>query len=149
MMTRWIAGAASLLVAAVAAAAGVVDIDDAELARLMAKGVPVIDIRTPAEWKETGILPGSHPLMYFDERGRADPQAWIAQASAIAKPGEPVILFCRSGNRSKQAADYLVQKAGYTQVYNARGGILSWSKSGRPLQPAAPAVASCKAKNTC
>lgn len=139
-----------LAAAAAAGAAGVVvDIDDAELARLAANGVPVIDIRTPAEWKETGMLPGSHPLTYFDERGRADPQAWIAKASAIAKPGEPVILFCRSGNRSRQAADYLVQKAGFAQVYNAKGGILSWTKAGRAVQPAAPAVAGCKAANTC
>ena len=39
--------------------AEVINIDNAELARLVAKGVPVIDIRTAGEWKSTGVIPGS------------------------------------------------------------------------------------------
>lgn len=65
------------LLAAFTARAEVVDIDSAELAKLAAAGVPVIDIRTSPEWVETGIVPGSHLLTFFDERGRADPAAWL------------------------------------------------------------------------
>ena len=43
----------------------------------------VIDIRTQPEWEETGIVPGSKLLTYFDERGRADP-AWRALLAAHA-----------------------------------------------------------------
>lgn len=147
-MKGWIAGAL-LLAASGIASADVVNIDDAEVARLMSQGVQVIDIRTPEEWKQTGLVPGSHPLMYYDERGRSDPQGWIAKASAIAKPGDPVILICRSGNRSKSAADYLAQKAGFSKVYNASGGMLAWTKAGRATVQSAPVVAGCKASNTC
>ncbi|RLA22592.1 MAG: hypothetical protein DRQ62_07725, partial [Gammaproteobacteria bacterium] len=32
----------------------------------------VIDIRTPQEWKSTGIIPGSHPVKFFDQNGKYD-----------------------------------------------------------------------------
>ena len=119
------------------ARAEVIDIGSAELARLVASGVPVIDIRTAPEWKETGVVPGSHLLTFFDEKGNADPAAWLARADAIAKPGDPLILICRSGNRTKEAGRFLTQKAGYAKVYNVREGILAWMKEGRPVVPAA------------
>ena len=87
------------LMAAFSARAEIIDIDNPQLAKLLAAGVPVIDIRTAAEWQETGVLPGSHPLTFFDERGQADPAAWLANAKAIAKPGDPLIVICRTGNR--------------------------------------------------
>ncbi|MEK7361075.1 MAG: rhodanese-like domain-containing protein, partial [Pseudomonadota bacterium] len=73
--------------AAFSARADVVDIDSAELAKLAASGVPLIDIRTIPEWQETGIVPGSHLLTFFEERGKADPPEWLQRANAIAKPG--------------------------------------------------------------
>ena len=134
---------------ALTARAEVVNIDSAELARLIAAGVPVIDIRTAPEWKETGIVPGSHPLTFFDEKGNADPAAWLARADRIAKRGEPVVLICRSGNRTTELSRLLSQKAGYAKVYNVKNGIVAWVKEGRPVAPVAPALASCKAANTC
>ena len=65
--------ALAFLLFALPTRAELVNIDSAELARLIAKGVPVIDIRTKPEWDETGIVPGSHPLTFFDEKGDADP----------------------------------------------------------------------------
>lgn len=144
-----IVGTCFLLLAGAQAWADVVDVDVAELTRLSARGVPVIDIRTPDEWKDTGLVPGSHPLMFYDEKGRSDPAAWIAKATALAKPGEPVVLICRSGNRSKTAADYLSQKAGFAKVYNVKGGVQAWTKAGWTTVPAAPVVAGCKAANSC
>lgn len=137
------------LIAAFAARADIIDIDNAELAKLAASGVPVIDIRTSPEWEETGIVPGSHLLTFFDERGRADPAAWLARARAIAKPGDPLIVICRSGNRTKALSQFLSQQAGYAKVYNARNGIRAWAKEGRPIVSAAPALAACRAAKTC
>jgi len=37
----------------------VIDIDNAELNKLISAGVPLIDLRTPPEWQQTGILAGS------------------------------------------------------------------------------------------
>jgi rhodanese-related sulfurtransferase len=138
-----------LTIASLTARAEVVDIGSAELARLMAAGVPVIDIRTAPEWKETGILPGSYPLTFFDEKGRANPAAWLARANRIAKPGEPVVLICRSGNRTREVSAFLAQRAGYAKIYNVKDGIRAWVKEGRPITPVAPTLASCRAANTC
>lgn len=132
-----------------AARAEVVDIDNAELARLAAAGVPVIDIRTRPEWEQTGIVPGSHLLTFFDERGKADPAAWLARAQTIAKPGEPLIVICRSGNRTKAVSQFLSQRVGYAKVYNVRNGIVAWTKEGRPVVPAAPVLAACRTAGTC
>ena len=127
-----------LLLLPLAALGNVTDIDSAELARLQAAGVPVIDIRTPGEWKETGVLPGSHPLMFFDEKGNYDAAAFVSRLNAIARPGEPVIVICRSGNRTKEVSRFLSQKAGYTTVYNAKDGIRAWMKEARPVSPVKP-----------
>ena len=129
--------------AALGANAEVVNIDNAELARLAANGVAVIDIRTEGEWKETGVIAGSKLLTFFDENGRADPPAWLDKVKAVARPDQPVILICRSGNRTRAATQFLSQQAGYKTVYNATTGLSSWAKEGRPMVPAARSVAGC------
>ena len=135
---RKLIAALCLLMLPLAARGNVTDIDSAEVARLQAAGVPVIDIRTPAEWKETGVVPGSHTLMFFDEKGNYDAAAWLSRVNAIAKPGDPVIVICRSGNRTKEVSRLLSQRAGYTTVYNAKDGILVWLKEKRPVAPVKP-----------
>lgn len=129
--------------------AEVVDIDSAELARLAAAGVPVIDIRTEGEWKDTGVVPGSRLITLFDERGRADAPAWLEKVKGVAKPGEPVVVICRSGNRTKVASQLLSQQGGYAKVYNVRDGIRQWAKEGRPMTPATGALAACPAGARC
>jgi rhodanese-related sulfurtransferase len=141
--------AALCLLAAFAARAEIVDVDNAELARLTAAGVPLIDIRTAQEWQETGIVPGSHLITFFDEQGKADPAAWLEKAKAVAKPGEPVAVICRSGNRTRAVSQFLSQQAGYGKVYNAREGIRGWTRENRPVASAAPALAACRAARTC
>lgn len=130
------------------ARADIVDIDNAELARLQAAGVPVIDVRTAPEWEETGIVPGSRLLTFFDDQGKADPPAWLARASRLARPDQPVVVICRSGNRTKAVSQFMSQQ-GYSRVYNVRDGIRAWIKEGRPVAPAAPAIAACRADKTC
>lgn len=137
------------LFASLAAHAEIVDIDNAELARLSAAGVPVIDIRTEGEWKETGIVPGSRLITLFDERGRADAPAWLEKVKGVAKPDQPVIVICRSGNRTKMASQLLSQQAGYRTVYNVKSGIRAWAGEGRPMVPATSAVATCPAGKAC
>lgn len=139
--------AAALLAAG--ANAEVTHIDNEELARLMATGVPVIDIRTEPEWRETGIVKGSHLLTFFDERGRADPPAWLAKLQPIARPDQPVILICRTGNRTGVLAKFLDEKVGYAKVYNVKHGIYGWMKDKRPVEPAAATLAACKSAGRC
>ena len=111
-------------------------------------GVPVIDIRTEGEWKESGVVPGSKLITLFDEKGRPDP-AWLEKVKGVAKPDQPVIIICRSGNRTKVGSQMLVQQGGYQKVYNVKDGIRSWAKEGRTMAPAATTVAACPAGARC
>lgn len=148
-MLKKILASCALGLGALAAQAAVIDIDNAELARLAASGVAVIDIRTEPEWKETGVIAGSHLLTFFDEKGNADPAAWLRKLQAIAGPGQPVAVICRSGNRTQPVSRLLFQQAGYPTVYNVKKGIRAWAAEGRPLVPAAAAVAGCAPGTRC
>jgi len=141
VFSRLVALGATLF--ALSAAADVIDIDTAELAKLSAAGVPVVDVRTAGEWQESGVVAGSRLITLFDERGQADAPAWLAKLQEVAKPDQPVAIICRSGNRSRVAAQMLSQQAGYAKVYNVKGGIRAWAGEKRPLVPAATAVATC------
>lgn len=101
-----------ILISASNIRAEIVDIDNAQLASLSSSGVPVIDIRRTTEWVETGIIAGSHLLTYFDENDNADPAAWLEKVKGFAKPGDPVIVICRSGNRTRAVSQFLSPQAG-------------------------------------
>ena len=117
------------------AEAAVIDIDNGELAKLIATGVPLIDIRTSPEWQQTGIIPGSHLLTFFDERGNVNPGDWLEKATTIAKVSDPVMVICRTGNRTKALSQFLGDQVGYTKVFNVKNGIAAWIKDGRTLIP--------------
>jgi len=129
--------------------AQVINIDNAELARLSASGAAVIDIRTTPEWKETGVVSGSKLLTFFDEKGQSDPAHWLLQLKSLTKPGQPVILICRSGNRSRTVAQFMWQQAGYKTVYNVTSGINLWSREGRPVVPSNSPLVTCAAGAGC
>ena len=46
---------------------------------------------------------------------------------------QPIVVVCRSGNRSGTAC-FLLAKQGFSQAYNLAGGILAWQKSQLPLE---------------
>jgi rhodanese-related sulfurtransferase len=140
---------ACLIAVAGFARAEVIEIDNAQLDKLRKSGVPVVDIRLQSEWEETGIVSGSTLLTFFDEKGRADAPAWLEKIKPIAKPNEPVIIICRSGNRTKAVSKFLSEQAGYATVYNVKSGIKGWIGAGEPVVPVAPTLASCKAAKTC
>lgn len=138
----------SLALCALLARAEVIDIDNAELAQLVKSGVTVIDIRTQPEWEETGIVPGSKLLTYFDERGRADP-GWLEKLKPMARPGDPIVVICRSGNRTRPVSQLLSQQAGNPTVYNVKKGIKGWIGNGGAVVPATESIAACRAAKTC
>lgn len=134
---------------ALAAHAEIINIDSAELARLAGSGVPVVDIRTAGEWKNTGVIAGSKLLTYFDENGQANPPQWLKQLKGIAKPDQPLILLCRSGNRTKAASQFLSEQSGYKTVYNVSNGLNAWVGENRPLVPATTSMAGCAPGANC
>ncbi|MBS1159797.1 MAG: Rhodanese-like protein [Proteobacteria bacterium] len=138
-----------LALAPLLAQAELIDIDNAELERLMKNGVPLIDIRTTPEWQETGIIANSRLLTFFDEQGQVDAAAWLEKLKPIAKPNQPVIIICRSGNRSKAAGQFLSQQAAYSRVYNVKSGIKGWLGNGGAVMPANQSIAACRSAKTC
>ncbi len=101
-----------------------------ETQQLIKKGVPVIDIRTPPEWRETGVVPGSHKIMFFDQRGNYDVQKWLSAFSKVVKDkNQPFILVCRTASRTKMVGQFLDQQMGYKNVYDLEGGIVRWVRT--------------------
>jgi len=45
---------------------------------------------------------------------------------------KPVVMACRSGNRSSHAAGIL-RKNGFNDVYNLKGGVMAWQHASLPL----------------
>ncbi len=85
----------------------------------------VVDCRTPAEYA-AGHLP----------RARlADIQAPdFADRVADLDRETPVLLYCRSGNRSRAAGRRMVE-LGFTDVLDVAGGIIAWRDHGQPIVP--------------
>lgn len=90
-------------------------VDDAATKALVADGAVVLDVRTKAEWDE-GHLPMAK-LLPVD-------QITAARAAALVpSKATKVVVYCRSGRRSAQAAQSL-RGLGYT-VYDL-GAITNW-----------------------
>ncbi len=109
-------------------AAEVKHINNEEIKKLIESGAPIIDVRATSEWKKTGVIEESHLLMFYDEKGNYELDKWLEDVAQVSDKNKPVVLICHSGVRSKQLAKYLNKVAGYTQVYNAKGGIVDWIK---------------------
>ena len=92
----------------------------------------IVDIRRKEEWQQTGIVKGSKTITFFDRTGRIN-QEFVPQFTAIAKPDQPVILICRTGNRTKAASEAIAKQLGYKNVMNVTTGIMGWITQKRPV----------------
>ena len=127
--------AATLLVALTLTGCGeppYTNVDNATLKTLIEQGVPVYDVRRQDEWRQTGIVAGSRTLTFVDGSGRLNPDFLPKFTSEVAKD-EPVVLICRTGNRTDALARELVEGMGYTRIYNVRDGITQWIGEGNPV----------------
>ena len=132
-MPRLMLLVAALLVGGTPLRADVTLVDSAALERLMQRGVPIVDIRTPEEWRETGVIEGSHLLTFFDAHGRYDARAWLSELASIAsRRDDPLALICDSGGRSALVSRFLDTQLGYRHVFDVPGGIAQWMAENRP-----------------
>lgn len=98
------------------------DVTPAELqAMLEAEEMPLINVHIPFE----GDLPGTDQTIAFNEI-----EEHLDQLPADRNA--PIVLYCRSGSMSTQAAAALV-RLGYTNVYNLAGGFRAWTAAGFPM----------------
>lgn len=108
------------------------NIDNQQLKTLQAQGIPVYDIRRSDEWAQTGVVEGSKRLTFVDGKGRVSPDFVEKFTQAVGK-NDPVILICRTGNRTETLSRALVEQLGYTKVYNVKNGITRWISEGLPV----------------
>jgi rhodanese-related sulfurtransferase len=110
-------------------------IDNDMLLKMQAQGIPVIDIRTPGEWQATGIIKGSHKMMFFNDKGQPDMGNWFFELGHLIKDKEqPFIILCAFANRSKALGGFLDKQLGFKNVYDLKDGIENgWLKAGKPV----------------
>lgn len=101
--------------------------------------VRLIDIRTPAEWRQTGVVPGAGRVDFY--RG-LDVLVPAILEMVGGDRNAPIALICRTGNRTTHAQKYL-QSVGFTQVFNIREGMAGsaagpgWLGRGLPVETCA------------
>lgn len=118
MHNRCLAWALLLLMAFTAIAeAGYRQITQEEALRIMeeAEDCVILDVRTPEEYGE-GHIPGA--INVPNETIGTD------EIPELPELAQTILVYCRSGRRSKQAAEKLAN-LGYTQVLEF-GGIITW-----------------------
>ena len=113
------------LLAAVQVSAKDISVKDAAaLLQNPPQGLSIVDVRTPAEFRE-GHLAGAVNMDFFGA-------SFDSQILALPKD-KPVLLYCRTVNRSAGAYD-VMEKEGITNILHMNEGITGWQKQGLPLQ---------------
>ncbi|MFL0682598.1 MAG: rhodanese-like domain-containing protein [Algoriphagus aquaeductus] len=88
------------------------------------KKAMVLDVRTPEEVAE-GHLAGSVNINFLGDN--------FANEIQTLDKKKTYLLYCRSGSRTRRAAD-LMQKSGFKHVYMLEGGITAWNAAGKPTE---------------
>ena len=82
----------------------------------------MLDVREPDEY-DAGHIPGITLI----------PMGEIPDRLSEIPTDVPVIVTCRTGNRSGQVVDFL-REQGFTNVHNMDGGIVAWQKAGYEVE---------------
>ena len=97
---------------------------------LQKDGYIVIDIRREEEWIETGIIEGAETITAFTESGQLHKDFQEKFFSLAKGPETPILLYCRTGNRTEMLGNALIDQVGLKNVYHLTDGIVEWKKSG-------------------
>ena len=84
------------------------------------EGVQLVDVRTPEEYSE-GYIEGFQNIDFFSNT--------FSQDIEKLDKSKPVIVYCKSGNRSAKSAKKM-QEAGFYKIYDLEGGITKWKLEG-------------------
>ncbi|WP_421703217.1 rhodanese-like domain-containing protein [Aliiroseovarius sp.] len=98
---------------------------------MRARGALIVDIRTPPEWAQTGVIEGAE-LVTFEGTG-SFAGAFLAALGDKIADGREVVLICRSGNRTQAAAGALAGRI-ENKVTSVEGGMKRLMREGyRPV----------------
>ena len=104
------------------------EVSAAEAKEIIDAGAQVLDVRTDVEF-EAGHIPGARHV----------PVADLQREAGNLTQDTPVILYCRSGNRSGPTADAFA--ASGWDAHSIEGGLIAWHEAGLELEPAGGTVA--------
>lgn len=98
-------------------------------AQLLESPALLVDIRTPQEWIETGVLPNARLITF------QSPEQLLRDIEPHLQPGQAVALICRTGNRTSRAAARLAPMID-APVIDVGGGMVRLIREGyRPERP--------------
>lgn len=86
---------------------------------VIGKNVQLIDVRTPKEY-DKGHIDNAVNINIYDKN------QFLKQVTQFNKT-QPIYLYCHTGVRSKKASKIL-QKLGFTKIYDFSEGWKSWKK---------------------
>ena len=89
---------------------------------LLHSGVPIVDVRTPPEWRETGLLKGAIPIMFFNQQGGYDINTFLKKLNAKVDTKKPFAIICHTGSRTSMIAPWMSKELNY-HVINLKGGM--------------------------
>lgn len=94
------------------------NIGSGEFSRLIGeeKNAVILDVRTPGEYA-SGHIPNAVNIDMMDPK--------FQQKLESLDRGKPMLVYCRSGNRSYHAGNAML-KMGFEHVYNLARGIIGW-----------------------
>lgn len=82
----------------------------------------ILDVRTPPEYAK-GHIKDAINLNYYSDNFKD-------KLDQLDK-SKTYLVYCRSGHRSGKTLD-IMEKLGFTKVYNLLGGVVQWEKEGLP-----------------
>ncbi len=113
---------------------------DQAYAVLQAGQAPLIDIRSPMEWYQSGLPEGATPISIHEP-------GFIEKLDELLghDKSKPFMLICRTGNRSPHVVQALRQY-GYSHVHEVPEGLFGsfrsphpgWINRGLPMKPFNP-----------
>ena len=103
--------------------AGYRDVNVSEV-KVPAQGFRIVDVREPHEYTgELGHIAGAELV----------PLAGVTAQAIAWNKDEPILLVCKSGGRSGNAAQALT-RMGFGKAMNMVGGMLAWNAAGLPVE---------------
>ena len=106
-----------------------------ELLDAQSKGAVIIDIRREDEWIKTGIIEGAQTITAFSKTGNLNQDFQQKFLSIVPSLKTPVVLYCRTGNRTAKLGNALVSQLGYSNLSHLSKGITGWTEGGLKSAP--------------
>lgn len=97
------------------------EISVSQAAQMQSEGAFILDVREPDEWAQ-GHIAGAALI----------PLGELPNRLGELPEGKQIVVVCRSGNRSAQGRDILLN-SGFTQVTSMAGGMNAWQAQGYPI----------------